>query len=301
MRRTTNRLALVIVFGLIAGARAITPAAALGDIISLTPVADNTLFRYDPADPDAQLYSNGNGNFFSAGVTFSRSQIQRGLIRFDLGAVPVGASVVPGSARLRLYVIDAPKKDATLRPFWLVALDATNRRWGEGSSSANANVSGGGSGAPAEPGDATWFHTAYNPGAPDLHDSTTFDAGGPGYWNALGALGDGALDPWTAYGAPHGAAGPAGTYLVLESAALESDLAQWLNDPASNFGWIVLGDETIVSKDQSTKRGFASREHAFPEYRPVLTFEYRVVPEPAASVLFGLAMAALALARSKAR
>lgn len=301
MRRTTQRLALVIVFCSIAGAWTTTASVAVGDIISisLTPVADNTLFRYDPDDPKAGLYSNGSGDFFSAGVTFSRSQIQRGLIRFDLSDVPAGGSVVPGSVELQLYVVDSPGKDKTPRPFWLVPLGATNDMWGEGSSFAKAGVSGQGSGAPAEPGDATWFHTRYDP---TLHDpKEEFHAGARGYWDAPGALGDEALDPWTLYGDPHGVADVAGTYLTLTSDALTNDLMGWLDDPASNFGWIVLGDETIDSKEASTKRAFASREHAQLEFRPRLTFEYRVVPEPATGVLFALAVAALAIARRRAR
>src|SRR5438067_12897809 len=50
-----------------------------------------------------------------------------------------------------------------------------------------------------------------------------------------------------------------------------------LDNPASNFGWLVLGDETAIA----TAKRFDTRESASP---PVLTIQYipgpRVVPTP---------------------
>ena len=46
------------------------------------------------------------------------------------------------------------------------------------------------------------------------------------------------------------------------------DVQSWLDDPASNFGWLVLGDESEIS----TAKRFDTRESASP---PVLTIIYR--------------------------
>jgi len=249
---------------------------------ALRPVEDNTLFQHDPNDPNSSLNSNGRGNFFAAGATRSRGQLQRGLLRFDFSGIPAGATVLPGSAALRLYVVDAPRNDPTLtRPFWLVRLTGLAEPWGEGDSLIDMG-SGAGKGTDAEAGDATWFHTQYLPG---FHDPDTFIPGGTGYWSEMGALGDPPLDPWNDFGAPLGYAGQQGEFAVLSSAGAASDVMvddinAWLAEPASNFGWIVIGDETVDDPDASSKRGFATREHATIAFRPLLTFEYTVVPEP---------------------
>ena len=49
-----------------------------------------------------------------------------------------------------------------------------------------------------------------------------------------------------------------------------SDVQQWLDSPATNFGWAVLGNE---ERPQTAKR-FDSREAEALEDRPVLRIEY---------------------------
>ena len=46
-----------------------------------------------------------------------------------------------------------------------------------------------------------------------------------------------------------------------------ADVQSWLVNPASNFGWLVLGDES----GSGTAKRFDTRESASP---PVLTVEY---------------------------
>lgn len=270
------------------------------DIISLAPSKDNTLFQY-VAPP--VFNSNGIGDFFAAGMT-NGGQIQRGMIHFDLSALPADALIVPGSAQLRLYVVDKPRQDTqATRPFWLVRLEGLDQAWGEGASQSNlgsggGSGGGGGSGVRAEPGDATWYHTQYDPqrhGVPEDEDFS-FRAGEPGFWSQLGALGNDPVDTQGLYGDPVGWAGDQFTWTILAGAGMEADLASWLADPSSNFGWIVLGDEF----NKASKRGFASREHADAAFHPVLTFELREIPEPASIVLFalGLAVATLAARRN---
>jgi hypothetical protein len=245
------------------------------------------------------MNANGKGNFFGAGVTKKRSQIQRGLIRFDLTGLPAGAAVVPGSASLRLYIVDSPKDDLTLRPFWLVRLTGLAEPWGEGNSLIDMG-SGAGGGIDAEEGDATWFYTQYDPAKG--HDRVTYIPGGAGYWDAIGALGDD-VDPQADYGDPLGTAGVVGNHVTLTSAGLAADtmvedLNAWIADPASNFGWIVLGDETEIDPTTSTKRGFATHEHAVADYQPLLSFDYEVVPEPGTLVLLAVGVVVMLLGRS---
>jgi hypothetical protein len=143
------RVAVVIVAMLAADG---LPAAA--DVITLTPVRDNTLFQ----DVAGSL-SNGAGPAIFAGRN-SQNLIRRALVRFDVeGSIPSGVEI--SSVVLTLNVSNV--SDATPRIF---TLHRVLSDWGEGASSAT-----GGNGAVAAAGDATWLH-AFHP------DSFWNDAGG---------------------------------------------------------------------------------------------------------------------------
>ena len=190
--------------------------------------------------------------------------------------------MVPGTGRLSLDVVDSPRRDTSgaERSFWLVPI---LQSWSEGTSTANVGVSGSGSGAPATPGDATWLHASFDP---TTHDPRAPD-GSLGHWSEIGIVGNTPIDP-ADFGEPAGSV-PAAPYLgpvVFSSESMEAHINQWLADPVSNLGWLLLGDETVVGDNVSSARGFASRESATP---PELTFEYRIVPEPtgAFAILIG--------------
>jgi len=68
-------------------------------------------------------------------------------------------------------------------------------------------------------------------------------------------------------------AGP-GAYR-FEGPELIRDLALWAANPEHNFGWILIGDETV----RQTAKGFASREHPDPALRPVLEIRFRGAAE----------------------
>ncbi len=269
---------------------------ARAETMPLHPVKDNTLYTFIPGDANNPLNSNGSGNFFAAGRTAKKNQIQRGLIQFDLSNVPTDQRVVPGTARLNLFVVDNPRRDLKSRPFWLVPLAGLDQPWGEAASAANIGGGGGGgagSGAAAEAGDATWYHTIYDP---TIHDEPAGepkpfpDEPATGFWPQQGYLGDAPLDPQALYGDPDGwVESASGFWTSLTSSRMESAINDWLKDPASNFGWIVLGDETVEGADSSSKRGFASRENHDAalglDFRPALSFQYTSVPEPGSAAL----------------
>lgn len=54
-------------------------------------------------------------------------------------------------------------------------------------------------------------------------------------------------------------------------AALAADVQMWLDDASSNWGWILLGDESVVS----TARRFDSRENAIAANRRCSSFTAR--------------------------
>ncbi|MCA9867008.1 MAG: DNRLRE domain-containing protein [Anaerolineales bacterium] len=199
-------------------------------LITLQPIQDTTLY-----ESELGTISNGAGQHFFAGKT-DNGTIRRGLLAFDLGAIPPGAVVV--SASLTLTMSKSLPGDAA------VALHTLSAAWGEGPSDALGEE---GAGDAAQPGDATWLNTFYDS---DL-------------WATPGGDFDPAPSAITVVGGP-------GAY-TWASPALTGDVAAWLADPATNFGWALLGDETA----NRTAKRFDSRENE-PTARPRLTVTFVV-------------------------
>jgi hypothetical protein len=214
-----------------------------------------------PASRDATLiespsgaFANGAGAAFFAGRTNQAAgSVRRALVAFDVGAhVPRGAQI--RSATLVLALSASNPGPGNVSVHRLLA------DWTEGPSSAT-----GGSGAAAQPGDVTWLHASY-PGVAWATPGGDFSATA----SAVTSIDDEAFYEWT-------------------SPLLRADVQAWLDDPASNHGWLLRGDET---EPQTSKR-FESRESPDPSLQPVLVLEFG---RPAISCTdAGLAGAALGL------
>lgn len=217
---------------------------SLADVVFLDAVRDNTLYENVAGD-----LSNGSGQYLFVGKT-AQGQLRRTLLRFDVAAaIPAGSLIQ--SAELTLHM------SKTNTSGTLVSVHRALADWGEGASDAADEE---GIGAPAAPGDATWIHTFF--------DTAT--------WVSPG--GDFALDA----SATTNVLGN-GLYSWL-SDGLRADVQQFLDQPALNFGWAILGDERF---DTTAKR-FDAREHPDPAVRPVLRVEF--VPEPSALTLLAAAL-----------
>jgi hypothetical protein len=178
--------------------------------------------------------SDGAGPSLFAGNN-GQDLARRALLQFDVaGAVPAGARIL--SATLTIYVSNA--STTTPRLFKLHRVLAA---WGEGVSSTTS-----GSGAPATAGDATWLHTFW----PDQLWGTP---GGDFVATASDSLEIGGLG-----------------YYACSGSGLASDLQAWLDDPASNHGWLVKGDEVTLN----TAKRFDSRENDLAAQRPSLLVQY---------------------------
>ena len=207
-----------------------TPVPASAEMRVLEPDQDATLIEW----PDGTL-ANGQGFLFVGRTGQSQRSIRRGLLRFDLAAaLPAGAWITNAELTLTL----TPSND-TLS---VIGLHPVLAPWTEGPS-----FSGGGGGAVALPGDVTWLHTSYDtalwsqPGG-DFDAVPSSDA----------IVADAPLQVWPA------------------TPELLADLQSWLDDPASNHGWLLRGNEAVPS----TAKRFTSREGADPLARPQLFIEY---------------------------
>lgn len=195
---------------------------------------DNTLIE----DPAGAL-SNGSGPAFFVGRTNQpQNSIRRGVLRFELeGVLPPGAVVEKVRLVLHASAVNGPND---------VRLHRLLQDWGEGSSS-----SGGGQGAPAAPGDATWLHTFFD----------------QEFWAVSGAASR--LSRASAQATVMGAG-----FVVWGSPALGRDVAAWLEDPRRNFGWLLVGNELA----SQTVTRFDSRESFDPGARPMLVIRFRGPP-----------------------
>lgn len=178
--------------------------------------------------------SDGAGPNLFAGNN-GQDLARRALLRFDVAsAVPSGARI--SSATLTIYVSNV--SNTMPRLFELHRVLAA---WGEGVSSTTS-----GSGAPATAGDATWLH-AFWP------DQLWGMPGGDFVATASDSLEIGGLG-----------------YYACSGSGLASDLQAWLDDPASNHGWLVKGDEVTLN----TAKRFDSRENDLAAQRPSLLVQY---------------------------
>jgi hypothetical protein len=227
----TQRISKLLLALILVALLAGIPSLATAQLANINPVKDNTLYQYDPAEGDV---SNALGQHFFAGET-GMGELRRGVLAFDIaGSVPAGSTILGVTLSLNM----SRTGSATPRTVELRRILAD---WGEGTSVAPGEE---GDGAPATTNDATWRHRFFD---------TIF-------WTTEG--GD-----FSATVSGSQSVGTVGVY-TWSSSQMRADVQSWLNDPASNFGWLVLGDESEIA----TAKRFDTRESANP---PVLTIIYR--------------------------
>lgn len=219
---------------------ALAPATnARADSVTLTPVKDNSLI--EPSTMD--LMSNGAGDGFFTGRTgnFDSETVRRAVLAFDVAAVvPAGSTIT--SATLTLTVLQAaPGSQSEPGSLHVVLSD-----WGEGESSTI-----GGFGAPPTTGDTTWMHAFW----PDVFWSSEGGDFNPAAsaTTDMGAFGD---DTWGS------------------TAQMVADVQSWLDNPAQNFGWLILGNET----ETLTARKYASHDNEDDAIWPRLNIEFTPPP-----------------------
>ena len=205
---------------------------------------------------DTSMLSFFPDNNFGGGTTFTAGGRNptggggpsRALLRFDIAAhLPAGATI--NSAQLTLTVNTANGPNSTFDLHRVLAA------WGEGGGDP-------GPGSPAAAGEATWTHRL----APDTAWSS---AGGDFQGTASASQPVAGLGDYT-----------------FSAAGMAADVQMWLDNPASNFGWLVRSqDETTAG----TIRRFAGRLAAANTPRLVIDYSLTAPPLPAVPpVLSGL-------------
>jgi len=215
----------------------LTVTYAIPSQMAIPAMKDNTL-----CEESTGALSNGAGSNFFVGKTnqFSNS-LRRGVIAFDVAGNITAGSLVVG-AQLKLNM------SKTISGTFPVNLHKLLADWGEGTSNAAGNEGGG---APSTMMDATWIHTFFN----------------SSFWSTAG----GDFDP--SVSGTSMIAG-VGSYTFGTTPLIAADVQEWLDVPGSNFGWLVIGDETTAG---SAKR-FDSKENSIMMNRPSLIVYF--IPPP---------------------
>jgi hypothetical protein len=229
--------------------------------LTLPAVSDTSLFENKPD-------SNLGATTLVSGTNHKYSR-SRGLFQFDLTSLPSG--IVVTQVEVRLHVTRQPDPDQPPGP---VASDFSLHRmwvsWGEGIGSSLT-------GSVAAAGDATWNerHFANTPwGTPGGLIGTDY-AENPSSTTSIGDV---------------------GAYVWGSSSTLIEDVQTWVNDPAANFGFILVNESEGTL---GSGRRFASTEQSdnlSPAPELVITY---LIPEPSAAALLMLTLAAVAFRRGR--
>jgi hypothetical protein len=206
--------------------------AAFGQTLVTEAAKDNTLY-----EATGSQLSNGQGIFMFVGSTGSGGS-RRALVAFNLSAIPANATITGASLSLFL---SRPRSDNSSET---ITLHKVLKDWGEGASNAG---SPGGGGAPAQPGDATWLYNNFN----------------TSLWAAAGGDFSSTVSASTAVSTNNRAYTWSGSGMV-------ADVQSWIANPASNFGWLIKGNES----DQQNAQRFHTSENT--SNRPQLTVTYAV-------------------------
>lgn len=187
--------------------------------------------------------SNGGGQYLFAGVVLSGAQ-RRALLRFPVAAIPAGATVTDATVSMNLSRSRTPNTALT------VSLHRMTADWQAGLVDASGQE---GAGASAQNGDATWAFRSF----PD--------------------------QPWLQPGGDFVASSSASLLTVAlggyqwQSSGLITDVQQWIDSPASNFGWIAIG-----SAGAGNAKRFDSAEIGDNNLQPQLTISYLPAPPQSA-------------------
>lgn len=211
------------------------------------------------AEKDATIYEEGNGtdangagDYLFTGRTAAQggSAERRALVAFPVvNAVPEGSNIVSVSLEVTM--------SKTTSGAQTVGLHRVLEDWSEGPSNPPGQEGGGITG---EDGDVTWTHR-------ELPDALWATPGGTFVQAASATLEIAGEDD----------------YSFATTSGLVADVQDWLDDPSSNFGWMLVMDSPPTG---SAKR-FNSREYTISSSRPKLTIHYETtVGEPIAAFSF---------------
>jgi hypothetical protein len=168
--------------------------------------------------------SGGGTDGIFAGTT-AQLNLRRALLRADLTSINPGTTVLSATLRLTVDRSGGNQGDSAFTLHRLLAL------WGEGTV---VGPIAGGFGGDADLGDATW--------SANFFGSSAWDTAGGDFVLSASA---------------EALAGQSSDIVEWTSAELAADVQAWIDDPASNFGWLIKsgqeGSQQVVKRFHSTE------------------------------------------------
>jgi len=200
MHTLRNSICLLVLAG--------SAASAHADSVTLTAVADNTLYQSETGS-----LSNGAGSAMFAGVNvLAPTTIRRAIMRFDIAsAIPAGSTITAATLTLTQTGSNSDPQPCTLHRL--------HASWGEGASVAG---SGQGGGTPAQANDATWVHRFWS--------NTSWTTPGGDFMSNPSAT---------------KIVGEPGPYSWIAPQVV-ADVQYMLDSPATDFGWLLKGNEDFA-------------------------------------------------------
>lgn len=218
-------------------------ASASANVVVIGSSADTTIYA-----------NNVNNSSGGAAVMFSgtdgNASVKRALVEFDLSSsVPAGSTITDIQLTLFLGQVAGNLTNTTAT----IGLHRLTADWGEGTNGAGTPISGGGQGFPALEGDATWANRF-------------FSSNSPVPWVNAGGDFISASSAETIVGAATNSG-----YTWISTSALVTDVQGWVDDPSSNFGWLLQNNDEVSIR---TFRAFYTREETNSSLQPQLQITF---------------------------
>lgn len=220
------------------------PAHRCGRASADTLVVQPTFDTFISNGTQASLAAGGSDRIIAGGNANGESK--RALLRFDLSSIPAGATVNSATLTIRFLKTTFPVSRS-------LSLHRITSDWGD----QGTGVGSRGNGAAAAPNDATWVHS-FATNTPWATPGGDFVAAPSAVVTQTFAITSNPPTSWS-------------------SSGMVVDVAGWVSNPGTNFGWLVLSNlETLAGSTVA----FHSRESSSSQDRPVLTVVYDVTTAP---------------------
>jgi hypothetical protein len=209
-------------------------ARLYGEVITVRPSADTSLFEYSPT------FNLGGMATIPAGAIGDTGggAASRALYRFDVPGTNIPPGVTITNVKLTVRVTQTP--DVPVNSVF--ELRRMLKPWIEGTKAGGSN------GSTASQGEPTWNSQAH-PATP---------------WSAPGGA---APDDFSATVSASVPIAGLGAYTFQSTPAIVADVQAWVDNPTNNFGWILLSQNEGTPK---TARRFGTRTSS----SPVLEISY---------------------------
>lgn len=218
-------------------------ASAPADVVTVGSSQDTTIFGNN-------VNNSAGGTVVMFSGTDGNASIKRALVEFNIVTnVPAGSTITEVQLTLFLGQVAGMVTNGTA----MIGLHRLTDSWGEGTNGAGTPIAGDGQGFAAKEGDATWANRFYS--------STS-----PVPWASAGGDFISTASAQTIVGATTNTG-----YTWLSTTALVADVQGWLDNPSSNYGWLLQNNDEV---DTRTFRAFFTREEANSALQPQLQITF---------------------------